>query len=849
MRAIGFGETRHPSRAVDSAMIDTTIDDACSGLQSAVNQFIKKYQKRFRGTDNEKTLLKEHISKLVDHAQHILQTLTAKRNSLQHAVSALHQCWRNVYQTLKNSHGSNLQPCLQHVLQCYLRLGDGVVLLASGECRHPGDVKSIKFKSKLTKNQVRNDGYTMLYSKDLTYSGFGWDEFFDDQFGVHARLVNALKRISGGGAKFNVWETLLENGAQLFDVCLDTHETEIQLIRKSLENFRETVTRDLQILLPNNKVFFGTQDKMEYVEIRGSFKLQRRANEFQVRGDEGVLPNGWTVCTWERQIAIPTRVLKQSSQTAATKRRRIIDDSDDDDDQGRLYVRETKEKKTAPSSISSLNAIKNDCGVNAAELETAREILEAKQNEHDNAGVHAPDDGDVKARRACVRRLRKALQDVIERQEDPLQVWDAREHLRKETMQLGNDLLVHPKADHVLEAKLCFYEAMDLVRAQEVAHKQMVNDTNDDTEGAWLIQRNLLLLKGRAYTNCGIALLELSLFAKVPDATRIKHRVEASKALLDAQQCAQRLQTRAVVDRKRGASASETAYDSIEAVQLEALVLRSYGSVMWHNGMEVDAVKAFEDATATHKKLDKSILVYVEKGGDFLEQFLATLLECYCASMTLFDLAATKIERLQSSGPISDTLITKQRAADLVAKVHNAAEQGKTIVTIVANMIKTHVGLEYYFDDNGLLQVDQIDEALNDLKRRLDERFNGNMISNPPLALALSRYQQSDLSRNDLGSGILYPPRKGALTTTRFVVHDTARARRRCSKQGTGSKSDFDYRPALHEEESNRESSIPCMKWGDDLLPDVTARAAGEISLGLLYPACAPPLPSGFPLL
>jgi hypothetical protein len=432
-------------------------------------------------------------------------------------------------------------------------------------------------KIQITSHQkpIRNDGYTILYSKDLTYSGFGWDEFFDDQFGVQARLVKALKKVSGGGAKYNIWELLLENGAQLFELSLDAHETELQLIRKSLENFRERVTRDLRILLPNNKVHFGTQDKMEYLEIRGSFKLQRRANEFQVRGDEGVLPNGWNVRNWQSQIAIPSRVLKHASQTATAKRRRVIDDSDEDDDEGRLHIRETNAKRTAPANMSSLNAIKNDCGVIAAELEISRENLEAEPIEQDTTSAHAPEDRDIKARRACVRRLKKALQDVITNQEDPLEVWDAREHLRKETMQLGNDLLVLPKIQHVGEAKACFYEAVDLVQEQEIAHKQIVNDTNDDTEGAWLIQRNLLLLKGRAHANCGIALLELSLFANVPDATRAKHRADAAKTLLDAQHCAVWLQTRAETDRKRGASSNETAYDSIEAVQLEALALRS----------------------------------------------------------------------------------------------------------------------------------------------------------------------------------------------------------------------------------------------------------------------------------
>jgi hypothetical protein len=84
----------------------------------------------------------------------------------------------------------------------------------------------------------------------------------------------------------------------------------------------------------------------------------------------------------------------------------------------------------------------------------------------------------------------------------------------------------------------------------------------------------------------------------------------------------------------------------------------------------------------------------------------------------------------------------------------SAAEQGKAIVSIFASMIKSHSGLEYYIDDNGILQVDQIDEALNDLKRRCEERVNDCRVLSQPIALALSRNQKSDLPRNDLSSGI-----------------------------------------------------------------------------------------------
>jgi hypothetical protein len=84
-------------------------------------------------------------------------------------------------------------------------------------------------------NKIRGDGYTMLYSEDLMYSAFGWDEFFDVKGGVQERLVNALARLAGGSkSKTRIWDTLLERGAQLFESSLDTHETKPLLIRKSL---------------------------------------------------------------------------------------------------------------------------------------------------------------------------------------------------------------------------------------------------------------------------------------------------------------------------------------------------------------------------------------------------------------------------------------------------------------------------------------------------------------------------------------------------------------------------------------------------------------------------------------
>jgi hypothetical protein len=67
-------------------------------------------------------------------------------------VSELEVYLKNTKETNKEELDSELLPyndpvrtltiqVLQHVLQCYNRIGDDTGLLTSGECRRPGDIK------------------------------------------------------------------------------------------------------------------------------------------------------------------------------------------------------------------------------------------------------------------------------------------------------------------------------------------------------------------------------------------------------------------------------------------------------------------------------------------------------------------------------------------------------------------------------------------------------------------------------------------------------------------------------------------------------------------------------------
>jgi hypothetical protein len=108
---------------------------------------------------------------------------------------------------------------LQHAMENMLRMSDGLVMLTSGECRHPFDVQQgqkTKFRSKLNNVKERQDGYTCLYKADAVYSGFGWDEFTNETVGIQHRLVAILKRYMK-----SPWDYLERKGAtQLLESCL-----------------------------------------------------------------------------------------------------------------------------------------------------------------------------------------------------------------------------------------------------------------------------------------------------------------------------------------------------------------------------------------------------------------------------------------------------------------------------------------------------------------------------------------------------------------------------------------------------------------------------------------------------
>jgi hypothetical protein len=171
-----------------------------------------------------------------------LASIDTQKSSFAHAVSALETCWnfllpQQVEEDINDDCNTTATTLLlTHIFHQYLRIRDGMNLMTSGECRHPGDIheaKTTKFPSQFHKLSHQGDGYTTLYSSDH-YSGYGWDEFYNPHVGIKARLLRAL-----GNKGDDCWDALLEYGAQAYETCLDHHnEVEISEITSRLDQFR-----------------------------------------------------------------------------------------------------------------------------------------------------------------------------------------------------------------------------------------------------------------------------------------------------------------------------------------------------------------------------------------------------------------------------------------------------------------------------------------------------------------------------------------------------------------------------------------------------------------------------------
>ena len=344
---------------------------------------------------------RKDIEFLLQHSLHVLQKLNAKRSALSRGINSLKRSTASILSILTNYENNTLNKISilnnlsQHWFIQYLRLRDGFVLIQSGECRHrPDQMHAIStiYKSQLTRHQKRSDGYTSLFSASH-YSGFGWDEFYDEERGIKARLCRLLMPKNGETSISNTWEKWSEKFPVLssFEDQLDHHEVLMRDLAEDLEIVRKNflkMIKDVPFMTFGSntnklKIFMATKDKFECLQLtipnEGGqdtiIQMERQGNDFRIDDRDGVLPENWTDEDWDKITAwkdmhsifvSEDSIAKENEKCLYTKhskqrilkRRRVIDDdSDESEEICNNLDGITKNSKTLSASHSTPKAM------------------------------------------------------------------------------------------------------------------------------------------------------------------------------------------------------------------------------------------------------------------------------------------------------------------------------------------------------------------------------------------------------------------------------------------------------------------------------------------------------------
>ena len=377
------------------------IERACKSFQSEVKRLIANIEKR-RDHRGEETISDDALhatTKLVHHSNHVLRTLTAKRNTLKHAIGAFKDAsneYVRQFATLINQGGTgdhqDVQPQLQKRCNLilrkwfanYIRIRDGFVLLESGERRHPHDgddangvnVSEHTFPSKL-RGAVRKDGVTRKFSSAKGYTGAGYDEFYDEDVGIKRRLLDRLSQMDGRRSRDRLEEKLFDSdmsGARVWETEMDNHINDSTNLREELNAIQRKFVTDMNKHLLNAKNGSGgsnrkslldsklklvTDDKSERITL-GLVDIARQGNAFTISDEGGSLPFGMTVKDWRDKFSLVQQQKSTAKSTnqggnnsKAKKKRKVIEDSSDEDEDNTTFVKPPSKKQNAKPNSSA----------------------------------------------------------------------------------------------------------------------------------------------------------------------------------------------------------------------------------------------------------------------------------------------------------------------------------------------------------------------------------------------------------------------------------------------------------------------------------------------------------------
>jgi hypothetical protein len=178
----------------------------------------------------------------VKHFQYAVEQLFRKRTSLEFAVQAFGEvCCLDCMQALEclmgkgrcigtsrisaqqsYSYADQVNVIFSHWMEQFVRLQDCFVLLQSGECRHDTDIELCRWKGSFTERWI----HLPVFSK--FYSGYGWDELFDEDVGLKSRITLALGGLSKDKQN-RIWNDIMDK-APTIDNLLNEFEQSIKTL-------------------------------------------------------------------------------------------------------------------------------------------------------------------------------------------------------------------------------------------------------------------------------------------------------------------------------------------------------------------------------------------------------------------------------------------------------------------------------------------------------------------------------------------------------------------------------------------------------------------------------------------
>lgn len=267
----------------------------------------------------------------------------------------------------------------------------------------------------------------------LGYTGYGWDEFYDDDAGIKEQLLDLLYQLTENTRAGN-------NVVSRWEDQMDNHETERKLLSERLScTYKSFVDRMNQHFASKGeaKLKLITDDKAEKLTW-GQLDIKRSGNLFQITDAGGSIPIGTTLGQWKVKFAIeqpkpqpePEKALPSKASNKSTKRRVIEESSDEEDEElekkpaakqpspikdplsgSSSGIEVQIRKSTNPTgNSSSVDEIKRQLGVSTKQLEEGRKHLE---NENRASSMAANNDelleivSDFGTLNQCIAQWRK----------------------------------------------------------------------------------------------------------------------------------------------------------------------------------------------------------------------------------------------------------------------------------------------------------------------------------------------------------------------------------------------------------------------------------------------------------